>query len=161
MSEQEYENEKLDEANEELKRADHLIFVSLKYTRTCDVLKHIIDRLINAIDFSITALLDDLKEKGKIDDIPIAPIPRARLAKENFSDDEFIPEFCDKFMRFRKISKADFSRSTEFRRHVNMTVTVDDEEIIVNIDSITEDFKRTKEFFAHIANILEPRPDEY
>jgi hypothetical protein len=160
MADDEIENEKLDEANEELKRADHLIFVSLKYTRTCDVLKHIIDRLINAIDFSLTALLEHLKEQGKVDDVPTAPIPKAKLAKELFPDDEFIPEFADMFMRFRKISKADFTRSTEFRRHVHMTVTVDDEEIIVNIDTITEDFKRTKEFFAHVLNMVEPRKED-
>ena len=31
---------------EELKRVDHLVYVSLKYTRTVDVIRSIIDRLI-------------------------------------------------------------------------------------------------------------------
>ncbi len=41
--------ESLDLAKEEIKRADHLMYVSLKYTRTVDILKSIIERLINAI----------------------------------------------------------------------------------------------------------------
>ncbi|MBN1544737.1 hypothetical protein JW898_04720 [Candidatus Woesearchaeota archaeon] len=146
----------LDEANEELKRADHLIFVSLKYTRTCDVIKHIIERLINAIDFTFTALLEHLKENKKIDEVPTAPIPKANLVKKLFPKDEFLPEFSDFFIRLRKISKADFSRASEFRRHVTMTVTIDDEIIKTDIDIITEYFKRTKDFFAHVQDMIKP-----
>ncbi len=152
-------NDYLDEANEELKRADHLIFVSLKYTRTCDVLKHIIDRLINAVDFTFTAVLEHLKEKGELDELPTAPIPKANLIKEIYPDDEFLPEFADLFMRFRKISKADFTRACEFRRHVTMTVVVDEEVIKIDIDNITDYFKRTKEFFAHVQGMIEPESE--
>ena len=150
----------LDDAQEELKRADHLIFVSLKYTRTCDVLKHIIERLINAINFSFSAILEDLKEKDKLDDVPVAPIPKAILIKKLFPDDEMLVKFADLFLKFRKISKAEFSRAREFRRHVTMTVFVDEEKIEINIDNITEYFKETKEFFAHVQNIVNPETEE-
>ena len=153
-------NENLDNAQEEIKRADHLIFVSLKYTRTCDVLKHIIERHINCIDFTFTALLEHLKEQGKIEEVPTAPIPKANKIKELFPDDEFLPEFADFFMRLRKISKADFTRACEFRRHVTMTVVVDEEIIKIDIDNITEYFKRTKEFYAHVKNMIDPEKEE-
>lgn len=153
-------NDYLDDAKEELKRADHLIFVSLKYTRTCDVLKHIIDRLINCIDFMFLALFDDLNEKGKLDVVPKAPIPKANKIKELFPDDEFIPKFADLFMLFRKMSKADFSRACEFRRHVTMTVVIEGETIQINIDNITEYFKSTKEFYAHVDELLNPTEDD-
>ncbi|MBW2964846.1 hypothetical protein KY363_05295 [Candidatus Woesearchaeota archaeon] len=153
-------NENLDNAQEEIKRADHLIFVSLKYTRTCDVLKHIIDRLINCIDFTFTGLLEHLKEEGKIETVPTAPIPKANNIRTLFPDDEFLPEFADFFIRLRKISKADFSRASEFRRHVTMTVVVEEEIIKVDIDNITEWFKRTKEFFAHVQKMVEPEKEE-
>lgn len=146
----------LEEAKEELKRADHLIFVSLKYTRTCDVIKHVVDRLINAIDFTFTALLEHMKENKKIDEVPIAPIPKANLVKKLFPDDEFLPEFSDFFIRLRKISKADFTRACEFRRHVTMTVVVEDEVIKIDIDIITDYFKRTKDFFAHVQGMIAP-----
>ncbi|MBW2997203.1 hypothetical protein KY349_02575 [Candidatus Woesearchaeota archaeon] len=146
----------MDEAKEELKRADHLIFVSLKYTRTCDVIKHVVDRLINCIDFTFTGLLEHLKEQGKVEEVPTAPIPKANLVKQLFPDDEFIPEFADFFIRLRKISKAEFTRACEFRRHVTMTVVVEEEVIKIDIDNITEYFKRTKEFFAHVQDIISP-----
>jgi hypothetical protein len=132
----------------------------LKYTRTCDVIKHVIERLINCIDFSFTALLEHLKENGKIEEVPSAPIPKANKIKELFPDDEFLPGFADFFMRMRKISKADFTRACEFRRHVTMTVVVDEEVIKVDIDKITDDFKRTKEFYAHVKDLIEPQKEE-
>ena len=39
----------LEDAKDELKRADHLVFISLKYTRTCDIIRNTIERIINAI----------------------------------------------------------------------------------------------------------------
>jgi len=150
-------NDNLDAANEEIKRADHLIFVSLKYTRTCDVLKHTIDRLINTIDFTLTALLEHMQEQKKIDVIPTAPIPKANLAKQLFPKDEFIPEFAELFMKLRKISKADFSRACEFRRHVTMTTVVEEETVKIDIDNITDYFKRTKDFYAHVENLIRPQ----
>ncbi|MFH1317204.1 MAG: hypothetical protein ABII01_06810 [Candidatus Woesearchaeota archaeon] len=77
------DNENLQEAFSELKRADHLIFVSLKYTRTVDVIKSIIERLINCLDFSIIALLESYKEKKKITDIPSSPVARAKKIKRD------------------------------------------------------------------------------
>ena len=44
--------EALDNAKEELKRVDHLFYVSLKYTRTADMMRHLIERLINAFSFT-------------------------------------------------------------------------------------------------------------
>ncbi len=51
------EHEFLETAQDELKRADHLMFVSLKYTRTVDVIKSIITRLKAAIDAGFEVLL--------------------------------------------------------------------------------------------------------
>ena len=48
--------EKLEEAFEELKRVDHLIYVSLKYTRTTDVLKNVIDRMITTAECMMNAI---------------------------------------------------------------------------------------------------------
>ena len=145
----------IDTAKEEMKRADHLIFVSLKYTRTVDVLKHVIERLINAIDNMFSVVLEKWKDDGRIDSIPIAPIPKAKLLKELFPDDELMQEFCTLFVRLRKIDQAKFERSTEFRRHVTMTAILANEEIVkIDIDSVTDDFKKTKIFLEHVEKII-------
>ena len=60
----------LEDAREEMKRADHLLYVSLKYTRTVDVLKSLIDRLINTINAITDELLDYALQKKKIKEKP-------------------------------------------------------------------------------------------
>ncbi len=80
----------LDNAKEELKRADHLFYVSLKYTRTVDVIKSIIERLINASAFTIEALLRYAKTKGDIAEVPELPRLRILKAQELYSTNEVI-----------------------------------------------------------------------
>ena len=50
-------------ADDELKRADHMIYVTLKYTRTADVIQNIIKRLTNAYEFSILETLNKLNKE--------------------------------------------------------------------------------------------------
>ncbi|MFP4117508.1 MAG: hypothetical protein ACLFTR_01145 [Candidatus Woesearchaeota archaeon] len=45
---------------QEMKRIDHIIFVTLKYTRTVDVLKSIIARMIAAFDFMLDLILESI-----------------------------------------------------------------------------------------------------
>ncbi|MBI4738009.1 hypothetical protein HY772_00300 [Candidatus Woesearchaeota archaeon] len=150
-------NGTLESAKGELKRADHLIFVSLKYTRTCDVIKHVIERLINCLDFIFTAVLEEGKEKGTIKEVPQAPIQKALLMKELFADDDRVSEFADFYLHLRKINKAEFSRESEFRRHVTMTVVLGDDEIVkIDIDTITSYFKKTNDFFAYVCGTFFP-----
>ena len=137
-------DENMQQAISELKRADHLIFVSLKYTRTCDVFKSIIERLINAINWMLIALLKKLKEEEKIKEIPPQPGMKCSLLKEHISDEKIL-EMIDFYLGLRKISRAEFTRAREFRRHVTMTVCVDDENKEINIDIITDNYKKTRE----------------
>ena len=150
------EDDAFDDALGELKRADHLIFVSLKYTRTCDVIMHIVERLANAIEMIFTIMLENLKEENKIEEVPKAPIPKAKVIKENYPDDELIQNFTEFFLHLRKIKKAEFTRAREFRRHVTMTsILPNDEMVEINIDIITDYFKSTKEFLSYVRNMLE------
>ena len=55
-----------DRAQDELKRVDHLIYVSLKYTRTCDVMLNAMKRMISAFELGMNDLLYHYQEKKKI-----------------------------------------------------------------------------------------------
>lgn len=145
--------EALERAKEELKRADHQIFVSLKYTRTVDVLKNIIERLISAFNFGIEALLLHKKERNEVDKIPPQPIARMEIVKELYP-----PEPLHHFMVFfdllRKISKATFERALEYRRHVTMTAHLNDKQIEITIDIINDYFEKTKDFIKYAESVL-------
>jgi hypothetical protein len=142
--------ETLTKAKDELKRVDHLIYVSLKYTRTVDVLKNVIDRLVNAFDFMILSLLIKAKEGKKLDKIPTAPIEMCDVAKELYSTNKTILEIIDFYILLRKITKAEYESENEYRRHVTMKANVDEKIIDINIDEVTEYYKKAKDFVSYI-----------
>jgi hypothetical protein len=142
--------EALTKAKDELKRVDHLIYVSLKYTRTVDVLKNVIDRLVNAFDFMILSLLRRAKDKKKLDKIPTAPIEMCDVAKEIYASDRTILDIIDFYLLLRKITKADYESENEYRRHVTMKANVDERIVNVNIDEVTEYYKKAKDFVSYI-----------
>ena len=147
----------LRQARDELKRADHLIYVSLKYTRTCDVFKNCIARLIDAIDFSLTAILIQLEEQGKITEIPNQARPRADIVKAKIVDERII-KLIEFYFWLRQINRAEFDRAREYRRHVTMTCKVESQDVEITIDNITQYYKEIKEDLAYIELFLRGAP---
>ncbi|MBU0535457.1 MAG: hypothetical protein KKE20_00715 [Nanoarchaeota archaeon] len=143
----------LEKAQEELKRVDHLIYVSLKYTRTCDIFKSILERMIASVEFMLNSLLKKMEAEGKIDSLPEQPIAKSNKVKENYQDDK-IKEIADFYILLRKINRAPFDRAKEFRRHVTMTVQVGEEKMEINIDNITDYYKRIKEYYDHVNKVI-------
>ncbi|MBI2658178.1 hypothetical protein HYX08_05795 [Candidatus Woesearchaeota archaeon] len=151
-----------DEALQELKRVEHLFWVSLKYTRTVDVIKHVIDRLISCIGFGFESLLKYAKEKKLVAGIPDNAGLRCDLLKQTFPDNAELIDYINFYLRLRKLSNAEYTRREEFRRHVTMIATIDRGEIVeVNIDSLKEDYERTKKFIAFIKKIINEEKEEY
>ena len=142
----------LDDAKEEMKRADHLLYVSLKYTRTVDVIRSTIQRLILAYDAIMNELLEFAQKKKKIKIIPTAPTMKADSLKEAFKEDEIIIENLNFYLLLRKLIKAKrIDKREEYRRHVTMTVHFTDQDLMeVNIDILKEYYFKTKEFIDYI-----------
>ena len=140
-------NESLFSAKSELKRADHLINVSLKYTRTVDVIKHIVQRLIAAIDFGMDVLLEDAMDKKKISVVPTLPRIKLDNTKKIYADNPEIIDYLELYSFLKKVDKAKFDRAQEFRRHVKMTAHLDTgAKVELSIDISTDYFKRVQEF---------------
>ena len=146
--------EKFYDAVGELKRADHSIAVSLKYTRTVDVIKSIVERLTNTMEFAFDALLEEAKEEGKIKTIPKLPRQKTELLRELYPEDEFLKTYIDFYFNLRKILKAKFTRAREYRRHVTMTVQLEEGDIEITIDIITDYFNRVKELLDHVSRLI-------
>lgn len=148
-------NEYMDEAREELKRVDHLVYVSLKYTRTVDVLKSVIERLINAFDFAMLALLEHLKEKKKVAEFPQSSALKVNLIEKNFNNQE-LNSYLNFYKMLRKISRAEYTKREEYRRHVTMTASLQNGETIeVNIDILKEYYDKTSQFLDFVVQLLE------
>ena len=129
--------EAISKAKEEMKRVDHLIYVSLKYTRTVDVLKNVIERLVNSFDFMVLAILRKAKEKKKIDKIPTAPLEMCELARQLYKNDKTVNEIVEFYILLKKIVKADYESENEYRRHVTMKANVDGKIVNIHIDEVT------------------------
>jgi len=145
------DNEALDEAKGEIKRADHLLYVTLKYTRTIDVIKNTISRLANAYDNAIIYALEVLKSKKKIKEVPLTPVSRAELLRDLYKRDIFILDSLNTYFFLRKVSRAEYTKKEEFRKNVTLTVMNNDEVIEVNIKILEEYYNKTREFIDYIA----------
>ncbi len=139
-------NEGRDEALEELKRADHLVFVTLKYTRTADVIKNAIKRLINACDFIIIEALEHAKNKRKIKAIPLTPKSRCEVLEKLIKHPD-IKMFIRFYNLLKKIDKAEFTKKNEYRKHVAL-IAIDeyDKNIEVDIAILVNYFERTRDY---------------
>jgi len=139
----------LQDAKEEIKRADHLIYVSLKYTRTCDIILNIFKRLITAYDYAILASLEKSKEEGKTTVIPESKMLRAEMLyrlKRKFK------EQIELYFFMKKVVNSDFGRREEYRKHVTMLCHIEpDNTVEIDVPKVMEYFESTKEFI----NIVE------
>ena len=152
--------EALDNAKEELKRVDHLFYVSLKYTRTADMMRHMVERLIKAFSFGVDSLLKYSKENKKIAEIPDNPVMKCKLLSETLPDEELV-NYINLYLKLRKIIRADYTKREEFRRHVTMTCTIDNGEVVeVNIDTLKEDYEAAKNFVNYVERIVKDIQEE-
>ena len=143
----------IEQAREEMKRAEHLLYVSLKYTRTVDVIKSMLDRLINSIDAITDKLLDHALDKKMIKEKPENLGLRANLAKKTFKDN-LIGEMVDFGMLLKKINRAEYKRSREFRRHVTMTAITDTGIVDISIDVVKEYYFKTRSYLEYAEKLI-------
>lgn len=141
--------ESLENAKEELKRIDHLIYVTLKYTRTVDVLRSVIERMINSYQFLIDSLTEKAISIGIDEEGLTNPISKANFVLKNY-DSKIIKDNINQYLLFRKLRRVEYKKESEFRRHVTMIAKVDEKEIRVDIDSITEDFHKLKKVLEYV-----------
>lgn len=154
--------ESFDEAIQELKRVDHLFWVSLKYTRTVDVIKNVIDRIINCISYGLEALLKYAKEKKLITSIPTNAGLRCDLLKKTFSENLELIDYINFYLMLRKLSKAEYTKREEFRRHVTMIATIGKGEIVeVSIDVLKEYYEKTRNFITFVKKIINEEKEEH
>ena len=151
---------RFDDAWEELKRADHLIFVSLKYTRTVDVIRSIIIRLINSIDEAVYGALKKAEEAGKIDEVPSNIGIRLTRAKELYPG-QGTSDMLEFYNHLKKLSRAKYDKIKEYRRHVTMIATIDKGEIVnVDIDLLKTYYEKTRAFLTFVKRMINEEKEE-
>ncbi len=116
--------------------ADHLLYVSLKYTKTCDVILNLILRWRKMIETAIDEILEHAKKKKKIKTIPTNPIDKIKEIKKIFKNDKEFLKVIEMYEMFRKIEELRKERIGEFRKNVNLKVTYRGKEININLEQL-------------------------
>lgn len=145
--------ELIEDAGDELKRAEHLIYVSLKYTRTGDVLVNALERMIDGYSFLIDALIQYAKETKNLQEDPQTPLTKGNIVKKLYGQQE-IQDNIDLYFLFRKISRAPHAVDQEYRRNVSLLTTIEGREEIINIDILTQYFEFERNFFKFVVEMM-------
>ncbi|MFA5797148.1 MAG: hypothetical protein WC916_03885 [Candidatus Woesearchaeota archaeon] len=144
--------ESIENAVEELKRVDHSIFVSLKYTRTVDILINILTRMVDCYEFLFESLLKYALEHKLAYEIPNTPKERCVALKRIYKEQE-VHDNVDLYLLLKAMLKTTYTRENEYRRHVTMKSIIAGREEIININIISQYYEVLTSFF-HFADNL-------
>ena len=126
----------MEEIIQEKISADHLLYVSLKYTKTCDVIVNLLLRWKKMIETSIDEILKHAKKKKKISLVSSNPIGKIEQIKKLFKKDKEFLKIIEMYEMFRKIEGLKKERAGEFRKNVNLKIFYRGKEINVNLEQL-------------------------
>jgi len=146
----------MEEIIQEKISADHLLYVSLKYTKTCDVIVNLLLRWKKMIETSIDEILKHAKKRKKISSIPTNPAKKIEEVRKLFKKDANFIKVIDDYEMFRKIEELRKERIGEFRKNVTLKVMYKGEEVNINLEQLkiyAEELEKfistTKQFLLH------------
>jgi len=134
--------------------ADHLLYVSLKYTKTCDVIMNLILRWKRMIETSIEKILEHAKKKKKISSISTNPVGMIEQIRVLFKKDREFLEVIDLYEMFRKIRELRTERIGEFRKNVTLKVFYQGKEIDINLEKLKEYAELLEKFISKVKQFL-------
>jgi len=116
--------------------ADHLLYVSLKYTKTCDVIRNLLLRWRRMIETAIESVLKHAKKKKKIKSVPSSPIQQIEAVKKLFKKNKEFLEVIEFYEMLRKLEELRQERIGEFRKNVCLKIMYRGKEIEVNLEQL-------------------------
>jgi len=136
----------MEEIIQEKISADHLLYVSLKYTKTCDVIINLLLRWAKTIETSIDEILKQAKKKKKISSISENPIGRIDQIKILMKKDKNFIEIIELYNMFKRINELKKERAGEFRKNVTLKVFYQGKEIDVNLEQLKSYSEKIEKF---------------
>jgi hypothetical protein len=131
--------------------ADHLLYVSLKYTKTCDVIVNLLLRWKNMIELGMDRLVKKVKKERKWKSVPDAPRAKLIQLKQFYANEPIVAETLKIYEIFRDIESLEKLRENEFRKGVNLRVTTQKDEVInINLDKLKEYSAILEKFISYI-----------
>ena len=130
--------------------ADHLLYVSLKYTKTCDVIINLLHRWKMMIELAIDVLVERARKQKKWKPVPDAPRAKLVQLKQVYAQDMVVMETLKLYELFRDIEQLEKVRENEFRKGVNLRVMYRNEVININLDKLKEYSTLLEKFISNL-----------
>ncbi len=134
------------EAQKEIRRIDHLLFVTLKYTRTVDIIRSIIEKCILALNHQTDEYYDIMVEKKKMDSSPKVPLVKIKKLEEMYPEDKIVKDIVDYYVMLKKLINSEYRAKEEYRKNVTL-VTPSYE---VNIEKLKEFAVTTRDYVNYL-----------
>jgi len=144
----------MEEIIQEKISADHLLYVSLKYTKTCDVITNLLLRWSKMIETSIEEILKHAKKKKKISSIPTNPVGKMETIKKLLKKDKNFLKALEMFEMFKKVRELRTERIGEFRKNVTLKIMYQGKEIAVNLEKLKEYSEILEKFISSTKQFL-------
>ena len=130
--------------------ADHLLYVSLKYTKTCDVIINLLLKWKILIELGMERLIEKAKKAKKWK--PVSDAPRAQFMQlmQIYKNEPIVTEVFAIYELFRDIGQLEKVRESEFRKGVNLKVTYREQIVNVNLDKLKEYAQIVEKFISYL-----------
>ena len=145
----------IEEIIKEKTSADHLLYVSLKYTKTCDVILNLLARWKSLIEISFDAILKNRVEAGKIPHMPTNPKQRIEFIKKYFKKFDDVQDVVLLYIFFKRVPDLDKTRSGEFRKNVNLKIIAPGKTTDIDMEKLGEYYEIVEKFMTEVKKILE------
>jgi hypothetical protein len=127
----------MQEIEKEMRAAQHLLYVSLKYTKTGDVILNLMYRWKLMVEHSVNLMLERAKKKKLIKEIPVAPKLKTMLLAGLLKKEPVVIETLKLYSFFRRIDALEKIKEHEFRKNIALRV-IDETEIVIDIEKLKE-----------------------
>lgn len=134
--------------------ADHLLYVSMKYTKTTDVMLNLIARWRSMIDISLDNLLETAKKNKKIKSIPSIPKLKIDAVKLAYKKNPEVLNAIELYEFFKKVDKMRKERENEFRKNVTLRVFDNETPVDINMDKLKEWSEILERFISYLRQFL-------
>ncbi|UCD20655.1 MAG: hypothetical protein JSW08_02680 [archaeon] len=140
------------EIKREQKMADHLFYVSLKYTKSGDVILNLIKRWEMVVHHCIFLLLKKSKKKKSITIVPSAPKAKELLVRRYYRD-PIVKKVLDYYALFRRMPNLEKIKEHEFRKNVAVRVIDAGKEIEINMEKLKKFYELFNDFVRYCEKV--------
>jgi hypothetical protein len=134
--------------------ADHLLYVSMKYTKTCDVILNLIARWKSMIEMSFDAIIQKAYDDDVIKQMPESPKQKIEFLKTYFKKMKALQETVPVYIFFKRIPDTQKTREGEFRKNVNLKIVEAGKITEINMEKLKEYAELLERFISETKQFL-------